>query len=655
MSYIGQGLPDNQFIGYDTETFTGDGTANKAFTLSKKPFSENSLLVTIDGVVQEATEDFTVSGTTLTLVGTAPNNSEVNVVHLGAAAAIGEASKLDLNGASDQLILDADADTTISADTDDQIDFKAGGTDILSLTATTATFNDGVTVTTADNTDTLTLKSTDADASVGPVLTLHRESSSPADDDIIGRINFIGEDSGGTDTTYGRIETVIMQESNGSEDATMEFRIMKGGTERNVLELDRTAVIINEDSQDIDFRVESNNESSMLHVNGGTDTVLIGTDTTDDGWFDADGTFVPGFMTFGNGNTDGRLSAFVNNQADAGGPIVCFGKTRATAPETYTIVQDDDQLGIISFQGGDGTTFVEGASIRADVDGTPGGNDMPGRLEFFTTADGSNSGTERMRIASTGNVAIGNTDTTPAFGVTVADTRVTSGVCLDVHHTKSDTTFSGMVARFQSARNTTNETYEFIRAGISGIANKFVVHDSGDVDNTNNSYGGISDERVKQDITDANSQWNDIKALKIKNFKKKANVRDFGDDALKELGVIAQDLEAAGMNGLVKESKPDPSHIDSDSSFGTLWTANDPETQDFVLFTADDEEVKEGNAQIGDIKKQSSETIGEVKEVKAKVKTVKYSILYMKAVKALQEAMARIETLETKVKALEDA
>jgi hypothetical protein len=109
------------------------------------------------------------------------------------------------------------------------------------------------------------------------------------------------------------------------------------------------------------------------------------------------------------------------------------------------------------------------------------------------------------------------------------------------------------------------------------------------------------------------------------------------------------------MNGLVKESKPDPSHIDSDSSFGTLWTADDPETQDFVLFTADDEEVKEGNAQIGDIKKQSSETIGEVKEVKAKVKTVKYSILYMKAVKALQEAMARIETLETKVKALEDA
>ena len=134
MPYIGQGLPSNAFTGYDTETFTGDGTANKAFTLAKQPFSENSILVTIDGVVQEATEDFTVSGTTLTLVGTAPNNSEVNVVHLGAALALGEASKLDTNGASDQLILDADGDTTISADTDDQIDFKVGGTDQIKLT-----------------------------------------------------------------------------------------------------------------------------------------------------------------------------------------------------------------------------------------------------------------------------------------------------------------------------------------------------------------------------------------------------------------------------------------------------------------------------------------------------------------------------------------
>ena len=277
MSYIGQGLPADTFQGFTTDKFTGDGTANKTFTLTKEPFSEDTILVTIDGVVQEPTDDFTVSGTTLTLVGTAPNNSEVNVTHMGGPLPIGGASELDLNGASDKLILDADGDTTISADTDDQVDIKIGGTDRFSIASTGAT-----TITTADNTDTLTLKSTDADAAVGPVLTLHRESSSPADDDIIGRINFIGEDSGGTDTTYGRIETVIMQESNGSEDATMEFRIMKAGTERNVLELDRGEVCINEDSQDVDFRVESDNLDDALFVEGSTGYVGIGTNTPQD-------------------------------------------------------------------------------------------------------------------------------------------------------------------------------------------------------------------------------------------------------------------------------------------------------------------------------------------------------------------------------------
>ena len=134
MSYIGQGLPADTFQGFTTDKFTGDGTANKAFTLTKKPFSEDTILVTIDGVVQEPTDDFTVSGTTLTLVGTAANNAEINVTHMGGPLPIGGAAELDLNGASDKLILDADADTTISADTDDQIDIKVGNADILNIT-----------------------------------------------------------------------------------------------------------------------------------------------------------------------------------------------------------------------------------------------------------------------------------------------------------------------------------------------------------------------------------------------------------------------------------------------------------------------------------------------------------------------------------------
>ena len=133
MSYIGQGLPADVFSGFTIDKFTGDGTANKALTLSEAPFNETAVLVTIDGVVQEPTDDFTVSGTTLTLVGTAANGSEINVTHLSGPVQVTQAASLDLNGASDKLILDADADTTISADTDDQIDFKTGGSDRVSI------------------------------------------------------------------------------------------------------------------------------------------------------------------------------------------------------------------------------------------------------------------------------------------------------------------------------------------------------------------------------------------------------------------------------------------------------------------------------------------------------------------------------------------
>ena len=134
MSYIGQGLPADTFQGFTTDSFTGDGSAT-TFTLSKEPFSENTLIVVINNVIQKPTTNFTVSGTTLTIVGTAVASGDViYAIHMGGPLPIGEANKLDINGASDQLILDADGDTTISADTDDQIDFKVGGTDILSIT-----------------------------------------------------------------------------------------------------------------------------------------------------------------------------------------------------------------------------------------------------------------------------------------------------------------------------------------------------------------------------------------------------------------------------------------------------------------------------------------------------------------------------------------
>ena len=133
MSYIGQGLPADTFQGFVTDTFAGDGSAT-TFTLSKEPFSEDTLIVVINNVIQKPTTNFTVSGTTLTIVGTAVASGDViYAIHMGGPLPIGGAAELDLNGASDKLILDADGDTTISADTDDQINIKVGGTDAFNI------------------------------------------------------------------------------------------------------------------------------------------------------------------------------------------------------------------------------------------------------------------------------------------------------------------------------------------------------------------------------------------------------------------------------------------------------------------------------------------------------------------------------------------
>ena len=119
---------------------------------------------------------------------------------------------------------------------------------------------------------------------------------------------------------------------------------------------------------------------------------------------------------------------------------------------------------------------------------------------------------------------------------------------------------------------------EALYVSANGVT-RFRVLNSGNVANTNNSYGSISDLSLKENIVDANSQWDDIKSVKVRNF----NFKD-DTDKVKMLGVVAQELENVSPK--------------------LVW------------------EDREG------------------------LKNVSYSVLYMKAIKALQEAMTRIETLE---------
>ena len=88
-------------------------------------------------------------------------------------------------------------------------------------------------------------------------------------------------------------------------------------------------------------------------------------------------------------------------------PMLDFNRSRGTSDGSLTSVVANDKLGELIFRGSDGSDFNDAVTIRAFVDGNPSdGTDMPGRLVFSTSADGSAAPTERLRIESAGNVNI---------------------------------------------------------------------------------------------------------------------------------------------------------------------------------------------------------------------------------------------------------
>jgi len=219
---------------------------------------------------------------------------------------------------------------------------------------------------------------------------------------------------------------------------------------------------------------------------------------------------------------------------------------------------------------------------------------------FSTTAASASSPTEHARINQAG-----------AFKATTSGTYNNSsdGTHEFYQHSSLDAfrifsvnaSLVNDVFQIRTSRNTSNASYHPLTVYNDGAgAYRLKIADSGDVTNTNNSYTGISDIKLKENVADASSQWTDIKALQVRNYNFK---EETGQPTHRQIGLIAQEVELVSP-GLVKET------IDRDEDGNDLGTTT---------------------------------------------KSVNYSVLYMKAVKALQEAMERIEVLEAKVAALEFA
>ena len=207
------------------------------------------------------------------------------------------------------------------------------------------------------------------------------------------------------------------------------------------------------------------------------------------------------------------------------------------------------------------TNGWRGAQIIATADGNwTEGSSQPTYLGFSVTASGATNPTERVAIYNGGLLM-----TSPST--------------------------DGCLVRTSTGAGTSFYLFAGNRNRSAGETTVYYVWSNGNVQNTNGSYTAISDVKLKENIVDANSQWDDLKAIKIRNWNFK---EETGHETHRQIGPIAQELEQV-CPGLVFDSP------DRDENGNNLGTST---------------------------------------------KGVNQSVLYMKAVKALQEAQLRIEQLE---------
>ncbi len=412
-------------------------------------------------------------------------------------------------------------------------------------------------------------------ASTGPVLTLQRsDSASP------GCAIHFTNNTGGVNWQIGTNQAVggSAFEINAGNQSNNRFVITSGGAVgigttgdpggfNARLSIDNTAdtyVTVNTTGSanvtGLHFRNSNSNGEARIVNNTGGALTFYGNASTERARIDSSGR-----LLVGTSSTSANVRAIIQSTSgDANGPGNFFLARGDSTPANGA------GLGYLAFTD---SGHASAAYVGAERDGGTWntGTSRPTRLVFSVTRDGSASPTEALRIASNGQASFFG-----AASILAPRSAVSAG------------TSEYLLVGLHSATTNANGT-DCIR-----------IYTNGNVQNTNNSYAGISDIKLKENIVDASSQWNDLKALQVRNYNFK---EETGQQTHTQIGLIAQEVELVSP-GLVSES---PDRDEDGNDLGTV------------------------------------------------TKSVNYSVLYMKAVKALQEAMERIEQLEAKVAALEAA
>jgi hypothetical protein len=314
----------------------------------------------------------------------------------------------------------------------------------------------GATITIADNSAALTVKSTDADSANGPIIDLIRDSASPADNDSLGMLRFKADNDAGEETIVANIKATVVDVSDGSEDGRLLLQTMIDGTSRNRIEITNTEVVVNQSSVDSDFRVESDNFTHAFFVQASDGNVGIG------------GASAPAFEN-GNGleirNPSGNGShlkltdnasgtgasqgfdlymfnsqGYIENYENApiifrqnGSESARFDSGNFGIGTTSPDAQGGNQSTILNIEGSDNIVYLSGGSggnaiddgfaIEGVATGVSSGDKRTGsimmfrentstsslnsQMAFYTTGSGTHA--ERMRIDSGGRVMIAET------------------------------------------------------------------------------------------------------------------------------------------------------------------------------------------------------------------------------------------------------
>ena len=154
-------------------------------------------------------------------------------------------------------------------------------------------------------------------------------------------------------------------------------------------------------------------------------------------------------------------------------------------------------------------------------------------LSFYT--NGSNSGTslsERMRINSNGTVGVGTTG-----GTFQLDVRKANGTNAILNIENQSNSNGDVATYFSLGTNANNTNSYYLICNTPAVANRMFIYGNGNIVNANNSYGVLSDVKLKENIVDASSKLDDVMKLQVRNYNLKT------DPEHKQIGFIAQELE----------------------------------------------------------------------------------------------------------------